>query len=85
LLGMQPLCPSRAIYEAKPHFMIDANNAPNVERLWRPAVRRHLPLKSDPHEDGVPLNPRFAHRHPDAETGKPDNMATVVFTRSPLR
>ena len=27
----EPVCPSKAIFEAKPHFLVDTKNAPNVK------------------------------------------------------
>lgn len=31
----EPVCPSNAIYEAKPHFLVNPKNAPNVKVIFR--------------------------------------------------
>jgi len=42
----EPLCPSNAIYDARPHFVIDAKNVRNVKVILRTcSVQVFAPLK----------------------------------------
>lgn len=54
-----PLCPSQAIYEAKPHFLIDANKCTEcVGDYADPQCASICPIEGAIIDElGVPLNP----------------------------
>ncbi|MDP1636399.1 MAG: ferredoxin [Gallionellaceae bacterium] len=55
----EPLCPSAAIFEAKPHFLIDANKCTECAGDFEtPQCAAVCPIEGAIlNEDGVPLNP----------------------------
>ena len=55
----EPLCPSQAIFEAKPHFLIDANKCTECAGDFADAQCASIcPIEGAIlNEDGEPLNP----------------------------
>ncbi len=67
----EPLCPSQAIYAAKPHFLIDANKCTECAGDFAdPQCASICPIEGAIlNEDGKPLNP------PGSLTGIPLKLA----------
>lgn len=55
----EPLCPSKAIYEAKPHFLIDAKKCTECDGDYAdPQCASICPIEAAIVDDfGTPLNP----------------------------